>query len=72
MPVVPADLLEYVHLPSTYIMGVHTSHRGLIDEQAGLVSATYHSEGLSYLADHCHTPKIGTLSRLYIHVAHEG
>ncbi|XP_064399586.1 myotubularin-related protein 5-like isoform X3 [Halichondria panicea] len=36
VPVVPADLLEYVHLPSTYIMGVHTSHRGLIDEQAGL------------------------------------
>ncbi len=37
VPVVPAELLEYVHLPSTYIMGVHTSLGAIITEQGELV-----------------------------------
>ena len=32
VPVIPADLVEYVHLPSTYIMGIHSSLRNRIDD----------------------------------------
>lgn len=31
MPVVPVDLLDYTQLPSTYIMGIHSSLREQID-----------------------------------------
>ena len=31
IPVVPVDLLEYTQLPSTYIMGIHSSLREQID-----------------------------------------
>ena len=32
VPIVPESILEYVQLPSTYIMGIHSSLRDDIDE----------------------------------------
>ena len=49
VPVVPERLLEMVQLPSIYIMGMHSSHRGRVEEMVlSPTSLSFLSSSLSF------------------------